>query len=115
MLEALLAILPDLKSRGIFIWVLGRRGDILPADVSHLDTMGYSDEPLSPDVRKDLTLNDISHYIFTSGTTGHYLYHVSYSGAILESESSGDCGIQPTLSIVLQNTVLTLTKTLTLM
>ena len=84
LLKALLAILPDLKSRGIFIWVLGRHGDILPADVSHLDTTCYSDEPLSPDVRKDLTLNDIAHYIFTSGTTGYFSFEV----LILRSEIS---------------------------
>ena len=70
LLEALLQIQPELQSLGITIWVHGRESDVLPGSVSHFDFHHCSTEPIPREVREGLTMQDISCYIFTSGTTG---------------------------------------------
>ncbi len=63
-------IMPELKARGVIVWVHGRDGDVLPAVVSHFDTAQYSDEPVPREIRQAMTMKDVCSYIFTSGTTG---------------------------------------------
>ncbi|XP_072039078.1 long-chain fatty acid transport protein 6-like [Amphiura filiformis] len=70
LLAVLLEIMPELKALGITIWVHGREEDVLPASVSHFDFSRFPDDHISRDVREGLTLEDMSCYIFTSGTTG---------------------------------------------
>ncbi|XP_072040907.1 long-chain fatty acid transport protein 2-like [Amphiura filiformis] len=70
LLDELMKIMPDLKALGITIWVHGRLEDVLPGVVSHLDTRGYSGDPIPRDLRMEQKLQDMACYIFTSGTTG---------------------------------------------
>ncbi|XP_072039081.1 long-chain fatty acid transport protein 2-like [Amphiura filiformis] len=70
LLAVLLEIMPELKALGITIWVHGREGDVLPASVSHFEFSRFPDDPISRNVREGITLEDMSCYIFTSGTTG---------------------------------------------
>ena len=70
LLEALMEIMPDLKAAGITVWVDGREGEVLPAEVSHLDTQGYSGDPVPREIRQGQSIQDVCAYIFTSGTTG---------------------------------------------
>ena len=70
LLEALMDIMPDLKAAGITVWVDGREEEVLPAEVSHFDTKGYSGDPVPREIRQGLSIQDVCAYIFTSGTTG---------------------------------------------
>ena len=71
LLSALEPILPDLQKLGIKVWVYGKVDALpLPAGMVQVMTWGVASDPLPKSVRDGVIMDDVSVYIFTSGTTG---------------------------------------------
>ncbi|XP_029952668.1 very long-chain acyl-CoA synthetase-like [Salarias fasciatus] len=63
-------ILPTLKEQGIRVFILSEHCDVEGIESLSDKINNASDEPLSPQLRANLTLKSPALYIFTSGTTG---------------------------------------------
>ncbi|KAJ8398279.1 hypothetical protein AAFF_G00428490 [Aldrovandia affinis] len=63
-------VLPTLREQNVSVFILGAE-----CDTAGIETLGdkierVSDEPLSPDLRSNVTIKSPAVYIYTSGTTG---------------------------------------------
>ncbi|KAL0968672.1 hypothetical protein UPYG_G00270030 [Umbra pygmaea] len=70
MKEALEEVLPTLKLQGISVYLLSEECDVEGIQPLAKHIAQASDEPLSADLRADITIRSPALYIYTSGTTG---------------------------------------------
>ncbi|XP_069030434.1 long-chain fatty acid transport protein 2-like [Embiotoca jacksoni] len=63
-------VLPTLKQDGIRVFILSERCDVDGIETLSDKIQQASDEPLSPELRANITLKSPALYIYTSGTTG---------------------------------------------
>lgn len=63
-------MLPTLKKQGSRVFILQERCDVEGIESLSDKIKEASDEPLSPQLRADVTLKSPALYIYTSGTTG---------------------------------------------
>ncbi|XP_038072812.1 very long-chain acyl-CoA synthetase-like isoform X1 [Patiria miniata] len=71
LLEELETIMPDILDLGIKVWVLGEVSERpLSSGMTQVQTWNERSDPIPRSVRDGITANDVSVYIFTSGTTG---------------------------------------------
>ncbi|KAG9352244.1 hypothetical protein JZ751_020657, partial [Albula glossodonta] len=68
--DAVEEILPTLKEQNIAVFILGAECDTVGVETLSDKIDQASEEPLSPDLRSNVTIGSPAVYIFTSGTTG---------------------------------------------
>lgn len=68
-------VLPTLKQQGIRVFVTSERCDVEGIESLSDKIQQASDEPLSPQLRANVTLRSPALYIYTSGTTGELAFN----------------------------------------
>ena len=82
LIEALLAILPELDALGVQVWIIGKTLSVeLPSGMVYVDTLNECSDPIPRSLRDEVPNDTDALYLFTSGTTGRLLNNMNIHNA----------------------------------